>query len=277
MEIFEVCVKGTGRPVAVFGAPYDATTIYRRGSAQAPDAMRNASISIETYSMRLQRDLSELNLQDHGDLLLRDLTPAEAVDAVANATRAIVQDGAIPVMLGGEHTMSLGAVRAVHEKYPDLKVVVVDAHFDLRDSWEGASMNHATWARRAVEMLAPNSLIFVGVRSAAPEELEFCASRGLKNFAPGEPGCLLHLSETSPVYLSVDYDGLDPGVFPATGNPEPLGLKIEDLLMIFSVLARHNVVGMDFVEYNPDLDPGTSAVVAAWLIREALLEIYGGE
>lgn len=276
MPIFEIPEKGNGRAVVVFGAPSDASTIYRRGSANAPAAIREASVSIETYSMRARRDLSELDLTDDGDVALEGLTPGEALDRVAEKVHQIVQNGGLPVMLGGEHTMTLGAVRALHSHYPDLNLVVADAHFDLRDEWEGARINHATWARRATEWLGHGRIQFVGVRSAIPEELAFCASSALGYTGSFDPDFFTRLSRSSPVYLSVDYDALDPSVFPATGNPEPLGLKIEDLLSLFSHLAGYRVIGMDFVEYNPELDGGTSAVTAAWLIREALLEISGG-
>jgi agmatinase len=276
MEIFDVPEKGSGRSIVVFGAPYDASTIYRRGSAQAPAAIRAASVSIETFSLRLRRDLSCLNLRDVGDLPLEGQSPMEALERVAEVARAILAEDGVPVMIGGEHTMSLGVVRALHERFPHLNVVIVDAHFDLRDEWEGAKINHATWARRASECLEPGALHFLGVRSATQEELAFCEA-GKVFFSLQSPGDLLsRLKPETPVYFSIDYDGLDPSVFPATGNPEPLGLAVSDLLSVFRGLAGYNVVGIDFVEYNPELDRGTSAVVAAWLIREALLEIFGG-
>jgi agmatinase len=277
MEIFEVPRKGEGRRVVVFGAPYDATTIYRRGSAKAPAAIRAASVSIETFSMRLRRDLGALNLRDAGDLPLAGPAPRDAVERVAKTVQSIVAEGAIPIMIGGEHTISLGAVGPLLHVYPDLNIVVVDAHFDLRDEWEGAKVNHATWARRAAEAAPDGAFHFLGVRSALPEEIAYCETRGFSYAGAPDSRVPGKTPAGSPVYLSLDYDGLDPSVFPATGNPEPLGLKTEDLLSLFGILRRHHVVGMDFVEYNPELDNGSCAVTAAWFIREALLEIYGGE
>jgi agmatinase len=257
-------------PTAVIiGAPYDATATHRRGARAAPAAIRWASESIETYSPIQRRDLADLALSDAGDLDLDDSTPVEMLARVRNAVAAVK---GLPLLLGGEHTVSVGAVTALATRHPDLAVVLVDAHLDLRDDYEGERWSHAATLRRLTEVVDPRRVAVVGTRSGTKEEW----TRASALAAATRTGALTHDAWAAladhPLYLSVDIDGFDPAIAPGTGNPEPLGLSADDFVTLLSVLRQGRVVGCDLVEVSPPYDPsGRTAVFAAWLAREMLL------
>lgn len=263
--------SGRGWPPAatILGVPYDRTTSFRRGARDGPAAVRWASHSIESYSPVLGRDLEELALVDAGDLDVALRSPEAMVEAVAAAVAAAQ---GLPVVLGGDHTVSVGAVRALAARHPDLGVVVLDAHLDLRDAYEGERWSHATTVRRLAETVGWSRLGVLGVRAGTRQE--FADAAGLA-FAERRlhlpPGAWTRL-EGRPLYLSIDIDALDPADAPGTGNPEPAGPRAQDLLDLLRVLAPLHVVGLDMVEVAPAYDPsGQTAVVAATVVREAIL------
>ncbi len=260
--------------VAIIGAPYDATSSFRRGSRHAPQAIRIASQSIETYSPILQRDLEDVALTDLGDLALEGGPPEAAVMAVRAQVDALA-DRTFPVLLGGEHTVTLGAIQALHPRYPDLAVLQLDAHTDLREEYEGHRLCHATVMRRVADLIGPRSLVQLGVRAGSREEwtvahtvARYCSSR-LE--IPPEIWTWL---EDRPLYVTIDIDAIDPSAAPHTGNPEPEGLTASDVLTLARRLGDLRVVGLDLVEVSPPLDPpGRTAVLAAVILREAILSV----
>ncbi len=264
-----------GRAV-LLGVPYDRTQSFRRGTAQAPRAVREASWSLETYSPALDTDLVDVGLKDFGDLDVAGAEPAAMVEAVGRAVAELLPRG-VPVLLGGDHTATAGAVRAVVERFPDLRVVILDAHLDLRDEYEGQMWSHACTARRIWEAVGDGRVVQLGVRSGTREEWEF--ARRHCRWAMG----VLALPETvraeltaHPVYLSVDVDVLDPAVAPGVGNPEPGGPGFTDVLEAVYALRGLRVAAMDLVEAAPPLDPsGATAVAAAKLLREMVLCLCG--
>ncbi len=162
--------SSTPAPAAVVtGVPYDATSTFRSGSALGPQAIRWASQSIETYSPILRRDLETVPFVDRGDLEVGTLAPELMVDAVRRAVTSADRD-TLTVLLGGEHTVSLGAVQALSERYPDLAVVQLDAHTDLRDVYDGRGVSHATVMRRIIEHVAPDRIVALGIRAGTREE-----------------------------------------------------------------------------------------------------------
>ena len=250
----------------ITGVPYDATSSFRTGSRWGPHAIRHASESIETYSPLTDRDLEDLPFVDGGDLALEGLEPP----AMVRAVRRHLGPG-LPFLLGGEHTITLGAVQALVARYDDLAVVQWDAHTDLRAAYEGREISHATVMRRILDGRVP--LVQLGIRAGTREEFALARDRSLhlsRGVSLTPP--LLEVLRPRPLYLSVDIDVLDPAVAPGTGNPEPDGAAYAELLEGLRSLSGHRIVGMDLVEVAPPWDPtGRTAVVAATLVREMLL------
>jgi agmatinase len=252
--------------LTIYGVPYDATSSFRRGSRLGPEAIRWASNSIETYSPALERDLETVVFADAEDLDLDGLAPA----AMVRAIRRQVTLG-VPFLLGGEHTLTLGAVQSLTQRYPDLIVVQWDAHTDLRDEYLGERVCHATVMRRLLDGGCP--LIQLGIRAGTREEFALAQQRSLYLSREVQaPADLLDRLGDRPLYLSVDIDVLDPSIAPGTGNPEPAGATYADLVTALRGLAGRRVVGMDLVEVSPPFDPsGLTSIVAASLAREMIL------
>lgn len=250
----------------IVGVPYDATSSFRKGSRWGPAAIRHASDSIETYSPLLDRDLEDVPFVDGGDLDLEGLEPA----AMVRAVRRHLGPG-LPFLLGGEHTITLGAVQALAPRHHDLAVVQWDAHTDLRATYEGREIGHATVMRRILDGGVP--LVQLGIRAGTREEFALARDRSLHTSrGVSLPDPLLEALRARPLYLSVDVDVLDPSVAPGTGNPEPDGASYAELLEGLRSLSGHQIVGMDLVEVAPPWDPGgRTAVIAATLVREMLL------
>ncbi|MGH2348057.1 MAG: agmatinase [bacterium] len=260
--------------LVVLGAPYDATSTFRAGSRYAPDAIRRSSQSIETYSPVLLASLDDVAVADLGDLDLSERSPDAMVAAVAQALRGIPA-GAVPIVLGGEHTVTLGAVAAAGETYPDLAVLQLDAHTDLRDSYDGATVSHATVMRRVADQIGADRVVQLGVRAGTAEEFAYAAA-ALRHHSRGldVPSLVWEWLSARPVYVTLDIDVLDPSDAPGTGNPEPEGVSARDLLAFVRRLSQLRVVGFDLVEVSPPYDPsGRTAILAATIVREAMLAI----
>lgn len=250
----------------IVGVPYDATSSFRQGSRWGPAAIRHASESIETYSPLIDRDLDDVPFVDGGDLDVEGLEPP----AMVRAVRRHLGPG-LPFLLGGEHTITLGAVQALAALHHDLAVIQWDAHTDLRATYEGREIGHATVMRRILDGGVP--LVQLGIRAGTREEFALARdsslyiSRGVSLPVP-----LLDALRPRPLYLSVDIDVLDPSVAPGTGNPEPDGASYAELLEGLRSLSGHHIAALDLVEVAPPWDPGgRTAVIAATLVREMLL------
>lgn len=253
----------------IIGAPYDATVTYRPGASAAPEAIRRASESIETYSIVQRRDLEDVTLADAGDLALAGTTP-EAM--VAKVREAVGAAPGVPIVLGGEHTVTAGAVGALAGRHPDLGVVILDAHLDLRDEYEGHRWSHATTTARLVDLTGQDRILVLGARSGTREEWTRAETLAGVARTGAIPQAVWAGLARRPLYFSVDIDAFDPAVAPGTGNPEPLGLSVDDFVGLLAVLRQARVVGCDLVEVSPPCDPsGRTAVLAAWLVREMLL------
>ena len=262
----------------LFGAPFDSTTSFRPGARFGPAAMRSESFGIETYSPALDRDLEDVRVHDAGDLELPFGAPQPALDMIEAKTAGILADGKTPVLLGGEHLVTLGAVRAVAKRFPDLRIMHFDAHADLREDYLGSNLSHACVMRRCHDILGDGRIWQFGIRSGTREEFAFMR----QGHVTTETFTMKTLSQTSfpegtPVYLTVDMDVLDPSEFPGTGTPEAGGVRFAELLAALrDVMARFNVVAFDNVELAPSLDAtGRSTALACKLLREELLSIRG--
>jgi agmatinase len=264
----------------VVGVPFDATSSFRPGSRFAPSAIREASLNIEEYSFRTGVDLEELKICDAGDLhVLGDLH--ETLRRLRLVTKEILGNNKIPVFLGGEHTITLGAVKGAGNR---LAVLCFDAHLDLRNEYMGQSVCHATVMRRISEASEILKTVMVGTRAVCREELEYAEKQGI-HYVTSQRIMQLGtevtskeinnlLSGYSKVYLSIDMDVLDPACAPAVQTPEPEGLSTSMLLEILFGTLGQQIVALDIVEATPHYDMGITAIQAAKIIGEALTYIH---
>jgi len=262
----------------LFGAPFDGTTSFVPGTRFGPARVREASVGIETYSPVLDRSLEEARLADLGDLELPIGNTSAALEMIEAACRSILAAGAKPMMVGGEHLVTLPAVRACHSRHRGLAVVQFDAHADLREEYMGEHDSHATVMRRVAEVIGADSLFQIGIRSGTREEFAFGRAFSAVFTADLEEGVeqVREALAGRPVYITVDIDVVDPGFAPGTGTPEPGGCRPQELLEALWRLRDLNVVGFDVVEVNPLVDTGfVTSLLAAKIVREAAL-MYGG-
>ena len=258
----------------IFGAPYDSTTSFRPGTRFGPSAMRSESFGIETFSPYQDRDLEEVRVHDAGDLELPFGAPDRALEMIEAKAAAIFDDGKVPVLLGGEHLVTLGSVRAAVKRFPDLQILHFDAHADLREDYLGNPFSHACVLRRCHDLLGDGRIHQFGIRSGTREEFAFMAAGHViteRHTCAMLPK--LQLPKGTPVYLTVDMDVLDPSEFPGTGTQEAGGLRFRELLAaVLDVFTRFNVVAFDNVELSPPIDPtGRSTALACKFLREELL------
>ena len=260
-----------GCQVGVFGVPYDGTTSFRPGTRFGPAAIREVSPGLETYCPQLDRDLDTLAYADLGALNIAYGAPEPVVQAVEQATARILALGLKPLMLGGEHSISSGAVAAVAKDHPDLVLVQLDAHADLRQSWLGASHSHACAMRRCLDVLPSGDLLQIAIRSGTAEEFSELHRSG-RLIPLHQMSQKLSDLRGRPIYLTVDLDWFDPAVMPGTGTPEPGGFTWAEFAALINELQHHHLVGADVVELAPQLDPsGISSVLAAKVTRSLLL------
>ena len=261
----------SGCRVALFGVPYDGTTSFRPGTRFGPAAIREVSTGLETYCPQLDRDLEDLAYADIGAVEIPHGDPEPVVDAVCHATSTVLAAGMKPLMLGGEHSISSGAVAAVAKQHPDLVLVQLDAHADLRETWLGASHSHACAMRRCLEVLPSGDLLQIAIRSGTAEEFSELHRSG-RLIPLHQMSQKLSDLRGRPIYLTVDLDWFDPAVMPGTGTPEPGGFTWADFAVLINELQHHHLVGADVVELAPQLDPsGISSVLAAKVTRSLLL------
>ncbi|NVJ54249.1 MAG: agmatinase [Campylobacteraceae bacterium] len=258
----------------LFGVPFDGTTSFKPGTRFAPSAMREDSWGLESFSPYLDKDLEDLKLFDYGNLEVPFGDKKRALRMIQEMTQEIIDAGKIPVMIGGEHLVSLGPVKALSKKYEDLHIIHFDAHTDLRNDYLGESLSHATVLRRIYDQVGDGRLNQFCIRSGLKEEFEWAKEHShLEKFTYNTLEERVDLLVDKPVYITIDLDVLDPSVFPGTGTPEPGGIDFHDMMNIISILSRlENVVGLDVVELSPKFDAsGVSTAVACKTLRELVL------
>ncbi len=274
IETFLGCDNEYGEAdIVVFGAPFDSTTSFRPGTRFASRTMRGESYGLETYSPYQDKDLEDLAIFDGGDLELCFGDTEKALTAIESYTTRVLRDNKRPVMIGGEHLVTLGAVRAVARKYPDLHVVHFDAHADLRDDYLGVSLSHATVLHRVWDIIGDHRIYQFGIRSGERSEFQWGKDHvttqkfNFKGLAE-----VVEKLQGKPVYFTLDLDVLDPSVFPGTGTPEPGGVSFMELLEAIQTVSKLNLVGCDINELSPIYDQsGASTAVACKVLRELLL------
>ena len=262
--------------VVLFGAPFDSTTSYRPGARFGSSAIRGESYGLETYSPYQDKDLTDYAVFDSGDLELCFGDSEAALGEIERRAQTILQDGKIPFLIGGEHLVTLGSVRAAARRYPDLAIVHFDAHTDLRQDYLGAKLSHACVIRRCHDLLGDGRIHQFCIRSGEREEWRF-AREGHVSLHPYDFTGLAKTVEAlgeRPVYFTIDLDCLDPSIFSGTGTPEAGGVGFMELLEAIFTVCRANVVACDVNELAPNLDmSGASTAVACKVVRELLLAL----
>ena len=260
-----------GCRVGLFGVPYDGTTSFRPGTRFGPAAIREVSSGLESYCPQLALDLEDLAFADLGAVEIPFGAPEPVVAAVKAATEQVLELGLKPLMLGGEHSISSGAVAAVAAQHPELVLVQLDAHADLRHQWLGAHHSHACAMRRCLEVLPSGQLLQIAIRSGTKAEFTELQQTG-RLVAIDQMAAALKPLRGTPLYLTVDLDWFDPAVMPGTGTPEPGGFLWSHFATLVDELRHHQLVGADVVELAPMLDAsGVSSVLAAKVTRSLLL------
>lgn len=262
--------------IVIFGAPFDSTTSYRPGTRFASAAIRNESFGIETYSPYQDRDLLDIKVFDGGDMELCFGNPAKALNEIEGFTDEILTDGKIPCMIGGEHLVTLGTVRAAVKKYPDLHIIHFDAHADLREDYLGETLSHASVMKRCWELVGDGKIYQFGIRSGDREEFLWGKDHVVTNKFDftGLLDAVKQIGD-KPVYLTIDLDVLDPSCFCGTGTPEAGGVSFKELMSALDAIKNTNIIGFDINELSPIYDQsGASTALACKILRELLLLIY---
>ena len=259
--------------IVILGAPFDGTVSYRPGTRFGPQAIRQELYGLESYSPYLDRDLGDMQIADIGDAEIPLGNTAGALKAIGDKATKALEDGKRLVTLGGEHLVSLPVLVAYAKQYPDLVVIQLDAHADLRDSFCGEKLSHACILRRVYGFLGDGRIYQLGIRSGTKEEFDFA-----KTHTHMHPFDLAGIADAvkeigdKPVYLTIDLDVLDPSIFSGTGTPEPGGINFKELQAGLAEMTALNIVGADVVELSPHYDAsGVSTAAACKALRETLL------
>lgn len=277
VEVFMACEKEAHEAdIVLFGAPFDSTTSYRPGTRFGSSAIRRESYGIECYSPYQDKDLEDTKVMDCGDLELCFGNTKKALAQIEEQAKEILDNSAIPFMLGGEHLVTLGAFRAVLEKYSDIHIIHFDAHADLREEYLGEQLSHASVIRRCWDLVGDGRIYQFGIRSGDREEFYWAKEHvTMRKFDFEGLEEVLEKLEGKPIYFTLDLDVLDPSVFPGTGTPEPGGVTFDALRKAAEkVCSRANVVACDVNELSPHYDPsGISTAAACKIVREMLLAL----
>jgi agmatinase len=258
----------------LFGVPFDSTSSYRPGSRFGPSAIREASVNIETWSWRSNNDFENIGTHDLGDLAIVHGDCNETIRRVSEVIKEIVNLKKIPIMIGGEHTITLGVAKSLK----DITILSFDAHFDMRYEYLSNKLSHACIMRRIIEEIGSENTIVVGVRAACKEEIEFVknnniyfiSSKQINMNSAKNIGSILKekLKNKKKIYISIDMDVLDPSYAPGVGNPEPEGISVSALLDIIEEVIDDRILGFDVVEVTPLYDNGITSIVASKIIYE---------
>lgn len=260
----------------IYGMPMDYTVSFRPGARFGPARIREVSIGLEEYSPYLDKSIEDITFFDAGDIPLPFGNAKRSLEQIGSYVRGILQEGKFPLGLGGEHLVSWPVIREVYAAHPDLAVIHIDAHADLREHYEGEALSHSTPLRKVAELIGGENVYQFGIRSGTREE--FTYAREHLNFYPFEVLTplvkILPTLAARPVYVTIDIDVLDPSAAPGTGTAEAGGITSKELLAAIHAISNSglHVVGADLVEVAPIYDPSEQTpIVAAKLVREMLL------
>jgi agmatinase len=259
--------------IVILGCPYDGSASFRPGARFGPSAMRKASWGIETYSPYFRRDLTQLLIHDMGDLELPLGEKKISFDLIQKALRKILSKNKFPILLGGDHLITLPILEEILQVYPNLHLLQLDAHTDLREDYLGETLSHSTVMRRVVDRLGKGRLFQIGIRSGTEEEFKLAKEmRSIVSSDQRSLRAMVRRLRNRPVYITLDLDLFDPGFLPGVGTPEPGGLTFQEFISLLKVLKSLHVIGFDIVELTPDYDPTQiSSVTASVILREMIL------
>jgi agmatinase len=260
----------------VFGVPFDNTTSFKSGARFAPQNMREDSWALETYSPYLNKDLDDIKLFDGGNLELPFGNTKKSLKKIKQFTAKILNDNKIPIIIGGEHLITLGVVKAMIKKYPNLHIIHLDAHADLRNKYLGERLSHATVIRRIYDILGDNKIFQFCIRSGTKDEFNWALQHTyLEKFKAFTLKHIVSKLKDKPVYITLDLDVLDPSIFSGTGTIEAGGISFNYLLNLIKTFSKlNNVVGFDLVELSPHYDKSkVSTATACKILREMTLSV----
>lgn len=263
--------------VVILGCPYDGSASFRPGARFGPSAIRRASWGIETYSPYLNKDLTRFSIHDMGDLELPLGEKKISLDLIRIAVRKILSENKFPILLGGDHLITLPIAEELVKNYPQVQIVHIDAHTDLREEYLGESLSHCTVMRKLTDHIGEGRLFQIGIRSGTEEE--FKLAKEMKSIVPLDSSSLrsmINRIRNKPVYITLDLDVIDPSLLPGVGTPEPGGLTFYEFISLLKKLQALRVIGFDMVELTPDYDPTQiSSVTASVILREMILAFCG--
>jgi agmatinase len=259
--------------IVILGCPFDGSASFRPGARFGPSAIRRASWGIETFSPYSGRDLSQLSVHDMGDLELPLGEKKMSLDLIRKALRKILSENKFPVLLGGDHLITLPIIEEILSIHSRLHLLQIDAHTDLRNDYLGEFLSHSTVMRRVIERLGEDRFFQIGIRSGTEEE--FKLARKMKSIVSSDQGSLRRMVkqlQNRPVYITVDLDVVDPALLPGVGTPEPGGLTFQGFISLLKDLQPLHVIGFDITELTPDYDPTQiSSITASVILREMIL------
>jgi agmatinase len=257
----------------ILGCPYDGSASFRPGARFGPSAIRRASWGIETFSPYFQRDLTQCSIHDMGDLELPLGEKKISLGLIRKALHQILSKKKFPILLGGDHLITLPIVEELSLRHPNLHLVQIDAHTDLRENYLGESLSHSTVMRKVVDRLGGGRLFQIGIRSGTEEEFKLARERkSIVSLDPSSLSSMIKRLRNKPVYITLDLDVIDPGFLPGVGTPEPGGLTFQEIISLLKKLQSLLVIGFDVVELTPDYDrTQVSSVTASVILREMIL------
>jgi agmatinase len=257
----------------ILGCPYDGSASFRPGARFGPSAIRRASWGIETFSPYFQRDLGQCPIHDMGDLELPLGEKKISLGLIRKALGKILREKKFPILLGGDHLITLPIIEELLTFCPQLHLIHIDAHTDLREDYLGESLSHSTVMRRVTKHLGEGRLFQIGIRSGTEEEFKLARKmKSIVSFDPVSLSSMIKRLRKQPVYITLDLDVIDPGLLPGVGTPEPGGLTFQEFISLLKKLQTLHVIGFDMVELTPDYDPTQiSSVTASVILREMVL------
>ncbi len=257
----------------ILGCPYDGSASFRPGARFGPSAIRRASWGIETFSPYFQRDLTQCPTHDMGDLELPLGEKKISLGLVRKALGQILSAKKFPILLGGDHLITLPIIEEILPIYPHLHLIQIDAHTDLREDYLGESLSHSTVMRKVVDHLGEGRLFQIGIRSGTEDEFKLAGRmKSIVSFDSSSLNSMIRRIRNKPVYISLDLDVMDPGLLPGVGTPEPGGFTFQEIISLLKKLRGLHVIGFDIVELTPDYDPTqVSSVTVSVILREMIL------